>query len=464
MPGAPYRIGLSTLVLLTSAGVFSVVNTASLATDGLALVTYLLLGSLLFLVPTALVAAELGSRVNKDGGVFAWVDEAFGPRLGAVAQFAQWASNLPFLPYLFAFMGSALAYIFHPPLAESRWWIFANILAWIWLTTLANFGGVRNSSRFTTVTFVVGNLLPAAVLVGLAAWWLARGMPSGVPWNPRSLLPDRSLDQLMILAAVMLSLMGVDVTAPLVRHVDRPERTFPRGVLITAVLVTILYVASSLSVAVLLPSGENALVAGTLMAFQRGFGALGVPWVAKLLAAALCIGALSVGVVWTLSTARAMMAMARLQLIPEVFGRTNARDVPTGALLVQAVLASLLALPVLFLPTVGSAFFLSLSVTTQMRLVLYMMEFATFLRLKRRDRPSPTAYTVPGGIVGAWIVGGIGTLSCLVGIGAGFVPSAAVRAAGFDATLRYWAFIVGTMFVLLVLPLAYIERRRRGSS
>jgi len=49
---------------------------------------------LLFLIPAGLVAAELGTSWRRDGGVYVWVSEAFGPRAGFVATWLQWFQNV----------------------------------------------------------------------------------------------------------------------------------------------------------------------------------------------------------------------------------------------------------------------------------------------------------------------------------------------------------------------------------
>ncbi|MGA7564939.1 MAG: amino acid permease, partial [Terriglobales bacterium] len=57
---------------------------------GLVSIFYYIFAAVVFLIPTALVAAELASTFPKQGGVFRWVGEAFGPRWGFAAVYWQW--------------------------------------------------------------------------------------------------------------------------------------------------------------------------------------------------------------------------------------------------------------------------------------------------------------------------------------------------------------------------------------
>ena len=49
---------------------------------GLTSIFYYVFAAVVFLIPTALVAAELAATFPKQGGVFRWVGEAFGPAMG----------------------------------------------------------------------------------------------------------------------------------------------------------------------------------------------------------------------------------------------------------------------------------------------------------------------------------------------------------------------------------------------
>jgi amino acid transporter len=71
-----------------------------------------------FLVPTALVAAELAT--GWQGGVYVWVREATGNRWGFVAIWLQWIQNVVWYPVQLAFIAAAVAFMVgSPDLANS---------------------------------------------------------------------------------------------------------------------------------------------------------------------------------------------------------------------------------------------------------------------------------------------------------------------------------------------------------
>ena len=85
-PRDPKRsLSVFALVMITTGIITSIHGAPSMAEYGFALVFIYLLVALVFLLPSALISAELATGWPEDGGVYVWVKEAFGERLGFVA-------------------------------------------------------------------------------------------------------------------------------------------------------------------------------------------------------------------------------------------------------------------------------------------------------------------------------------------------------------------------------------------
>lgn len=450
-----------TLVSLAAAGVFSVANNGALATDGIVVVTYLMIAAVGYLLPCVLVTGELGSRIQGGGGVFDWVSAGLGQRWGVAAAGAQWAQNLPFLPYAFAFAAAGVASIFDAELMSNRLWTFCIVIVFIWGGTLANLFSLRLSSRVVSAGFVLGNLLPALVLAVLAVVWLAKGEASASPMTVDALVPDFNLDQLMIFTGVMLSLFGIDVAAPLAGKVANPRRNFPLAMGIAAIVIVAAYAISVLPIVIAVPQNQISLEYGTLTAFHAYFEFLGMPWLIPVMAILLVVGVVSVGLVWILTPARTMQSMAARKLLPAVFKKQNRSGMPVGALLVQAVIASVFALPILFLPSVGSAFFLSLAAAAQLHLIMYLILFASFIRVKVTNVPPPGAFVIPGGKVCGVGMSVLGIATCVLAFLAGFIPPPGVLSGPASGIAIYWGVLVVS---LLALGVASVVVTRKFAS
>ena len=65
----------------------------------------------IFLIPTSLVAAELAAMFqDKQGGVFRWVGEAYGKKLGFLAIWVQWIESTIWYPTVLTFGAVSIAF------------------------------------------------------------------------------------------------------------------------------------------------------------------------------------------------------------------------------------------------------------------------------------------------------------------------------------------------------------------
>ena len=77
------NITTTQLALMTAAAVISLRGLPMMAQEELTMFFYIFFATFLFLIPTALVGAELGSAfADRGGGVYTWVKEAFNPPPG----------------------------------------------------------------------------------------------------------------------------------------------------------------------------------------------------------------------------------------------------------------------------------------------------------------------------------------------------------------------------------------------
>ena len=167
--GKKAAMGIFTLSMLNIAAVLSIVNFPEQAEYGYRIVFYITASALCFFMPTALVSAELASAWPKDGGVYLWVREAFGPRWGFVTVFMQWLNSLPWFATVLTFVATALAYVWEPELAKNRWFVYCVVVGTMWFCTVLNFRGIRLYALLSSVGALIGTVIPAAAMTGEAA-------------------------------------------------------------------------------------------------------------------------------------------------------------------------------------------------------------------------------------------------------------------------------------------------------
>ena len=88
------NLGVFTLAIMNVTAVVSLRGLPAEAVYGMSSAFYYLFAAIVFLIPTSLVAAELAAMFqDKQGGVFRWVGEAYGKKLGFLAIWVQWIES-----------------------------------------------------------------------------------------------------------------------------------------------------------------------------------------------------------------------------------------------------------------------------------------------------------------------------------------------------------------------------------
>ena len=178
------------MAMMTAAAVVSLRGLPMMAKEQLTLFVYIAFATFIFLIPAALVSAELGGAFGeKGGGVYTWVKEAFGSRWGFVAIWLQWIQNVVWYPTVLAFSAAAMAYVVgKPELANNGPYVGVFCIAAYWLATLVTLQGVAAIARVTSWAFIAGTVLPGVVIVILAVIWIAQGNPIAM-LHPAATIP-----------------------------------------------------------------------------------------------------------------------------------------------------------------------------------------------------------------------------------------------------------------------------------
>ena len=88
------KLGVFTLVIMNVVAVVSLRGLPAEAEYGVSSAFYYLFAALVFLIPVSLVAAELAAMFPyQQGGMFRWIGEAFGQKLGFLGIWLQWVES-----------------------------------------------------------------------------------------------------------------------------------------------------------------------------------------------------------------------------------------------------------------------------------------------------------------------------------------------------------------------------------
>ena len=454
-----FTMSVRAMAMLTVCSVFSLRNLPSMAEYGWSIIFFLLASAVCFFIPSALVSAELASTYPERGGVFVWVREAYGPKWGFLAIFMEWVQNFPWYPAAATFVATCIAYIFDPSLAQNRWYIFFMVVALLWAATFLNFRGMKLSVFLSNTGVLVGTIIPGFFLISIATTYILSGKPIQIPFEGgASLLPDLSTPkQWMLLAGMMVSLSGMEMSSVHVTNMKNPSSSFPRAIFIAALLILFLSVFGSLSIALVVPPTELSMSAGVCQSFETMLKALGFTWFTPILATFLAYGALASVVTWMNGPSRGLLEVAREGYLPEYWQYRNSNGMQTRIFMLQSGCASFLALSVLVMPSVSDAFWLFLALCAQLYMVMYLLMFAAAIRLKLRYPENKGSYQVPGGKIGLCLMSGVALLTSLVAIICGFIPPEEILAKGFWPSAGYVLFLLAGLIIFIATPLLFFK-------
>ena len=452
-------LGVFPLAMLSVAYIASLSGTPALAEYGYTSLFFYALAIVLLLIPTALVAAELATGWPDTGGVYAWARVAFGERGGFTTVWLQWMAGVIALPAIMSVITANASYMFEPGLASNPVFLFAVIVVAIWVMTGVASLGVRESATTTNAGVVIGIVVPGLTLGIVGLVYFLQGKPSQISFESSELIPDLGNVQTLVLASsAFLVFAGAEQSAAHAGDVARPGRDYPRAILLAAALVLVLIVPATLAIAVVVPSKELSLIGGLSQAFANMLGVYDLQWLVRLMAA-LIVGGLLIQVqVLLAGPVRGVLLAGQRGALPGWLCTTNRAGMPTRLLLFQAGVGTVLATLFLLLPSVNSVFWIFTALQTQLILVMYVLMYATVIRLRLRHPEVARAFTIPGGLTGVVLIAGVGALACIAVIAINLFPPAQLSGTGqFTAYLA--GMILGIAF-LCAVPL-WLTRRTR---
>lgn len=390
---------------------------------GVSAIFYYLLAAVTFFIPVALVSAELATGWPETGGVYVWVREAFGKKMGFLTIWLQWFYNICWYPTIMSLIAVTFAYLIHPQWAHSKTYMLIVIMSVFWFATFVNAMGMRASQRLSNFSAVFGTLLPMAVIAVMGIVWMLMGKPIQIEFTQKALFPQvHDLHSAVLFIAILYGLVGMEMSASHAREVKNPQRDYPRAVLYSIVVILLTLLLGSLAISLVVPVKELSIIAGLLQAFQIFFDAFHMHWVMPILSGFIILGALGGAAAWMLGPSKGMLMASRDGSLPSALGKLSRRNAPVRILFLQGVIFTALCSAFILMPSVSSGFWVLTDITAILALLVYVVMFpaAVYLRYKFPDQPR--AFKIPGGNWGIWLVCGLGLMTCLFAIAIGFVP------------------------------------------
>jgi amino acid transporter len=321
--------------------------------------------------------AIAGSRVSLTGGLYAYVEVAFGRYVGFLAGILYFLTALGAVAGVVNVLANSIALVF-PILGGPIVRIIVMFVVYAVLV-LINIRGVREGAGAVTV-ITVAKLLPLLLFVGAGIFFVHAPSLSWTSWPTSKALGDAVI--LLIFAFV-----GIEVALIPSGEVKNPSRTVPRSAYLALVITTIMYILIQLvaqgTLGADLANHPEAPLAESAAKFLGGVGR-------TILIAGATVSAFGFVTSDILSSPRMVFAFGRDGALPKFFAHVHPRyRSPDVAIITYTTLAFALSI---------SGTFEQLAILSNVAILLmYLLCCASCWFLVQRDvRSDGEPFNFPG--------------------------------------------------------------------
>jgi len=327
--------------------------------------------------------AQAGLFSRSKGGLAGYAEDAYG-KDGYFQVFFLYFLSLAIANVAVA--SSALGYLaaFFPGLAATPIMSCLSVIALLWLTTVANFGGPSLTGKLGSIT-VWGVILPVG-FISIAGWFWFSGATFSEAWNPKGISLFEGMGSSISLT--LWAFLGMESASQNASAVENPKRDVPLACMFGTLGAAAIYILSTTVIQGIVPNAELAESSGPFgLAFAKMFNPL-VGQIVMALAAMACIGSL---LGWQFTLASTAKDAADASMFPRIFGKVTAAGAPIIGMVIMGVLQSVMALSTIS-PNLSEQFAALVNLAVVTNVVPYIISLSALFVMMRDAKVDPGVF------------------------------------------------------------------------
>ena len=280
--------------------------------------------------------AQAGIFNQRTGGLAAYAEDAYG-KDGYFQVFFLYFLSLAIANVAVA--SSALGYLaaFFPGLTATPVATCIGVIALLWITTVANFGGPSLTGKIGAVT-VWGVILPVGFMA-IAGWIWFKSDVFAAAWNPKGISIGEGMGSSISLT--LWAFLGMESASHNASAVENPKRDVPLACMFGTLGAAAVYILSTAVIQGIVPNAELAESTGPFgLAYAQMFNPT-IGSIVMALAVMACVGSL---LGWQFTLATTAKDAADTKMFPAIFGKANAMGAPVAGMIIMGIVQSVLAL------------------------------------------------------------------------------------------------------------------------
>lgn len=396
------KIGLSSLIFMNVSALYGIrwiaKSTSSSFGLGLGAIPMWFIFAILYFIPGALICAELASTYkSKDGGLHDWVVEAYGEKYGFMVSWLNWTAKLFWYSSFLTFLAINVSYaIGNQGLADNKIFVLVLSLIVFWGLSFISTKDIKFAKLFTN-TGALGSTIPSILIIVFAflAVVVLKKIPSASTYTVQTITPNFNPNSLVAISAIIFGFTGAETLANFITQIDKPEKNFPKAVIVSALIVATLYVLGSIAITSLMSPNEITASKGILDSLAVACEALGIPAVfIQVIAAGIAISVLGAIVLYIASPIKMLFGSVNEGIFPKKLTKINEHNVPANAVMFQAVLVSSILTLTALLPNVDTIYNILVTMTALTSLFPYVLLFLSYIKLRKDNKNIERDYTM----------------------------------------------------------------------
>jgi amino acid transporter len=459
------------ILFLIIAAVISLETLGQVSVFGAEALTWALVLAIAFLIPYALIFAEVGAAFREEGGAYTWVRNAFGRGAAAIAALLTWVTQPVWVGGSMAFLAAETVDTYLFPLSTGSFGDYAFKVAFIWITVTAAIISLRRGKWLPTV----GALLKIALLGFFVLTTAIYAFQHGVSGLAADDFSPTLLGLFGSVPILLFAYLGFESSNSAAGEMENPARDVPISIARSAVTAALCYLLPILAILLVVPADDITGIGGLLEAVGVVYSVYGSG--AQALATVTAVGfvfvLMSQGASWMIISDR-MQAIAAADgaFFGGFFGRFHRRlGTPVRVNVLSGVVStSFMLVAMQVTGTSAAVFAVVLSISISTFLLSYLLVIPAAVRLRKLYPEIERPFRVPVSdrvfaalgylsfawvLLGSWVAVFPGTLERLFGLDYDFQEVWGVSQPEFET------FTLGTLGFLLILGIVGYVRAAR---
>lgn len=416
------KLTLISLILMIFTSVFGFANMPkAFFLMGYSSIPWYIFSAILFFIPYAFMTAEYGAAFKKEtGGMYSWMEKSVGGKYAFIGTFMWYASYLIWMVSVSSGIWVPLSNAIFGSDITSTWSLFGlssvrtlGILAilWIIIVTFVSSKGLDKITKITSIGGTAVTLLNVVLLLGgIIVFVVNGGLSEPINDVVKAFTTSPSPNYQSItgvfsfMTFAIFAFGGLEAVGGLVDKTENPEKTFPKGIMISAIIISVGYAIGIFACGMFtnwsdVLNSENVHLGNVAYILMQnlgyqigiGFGASEVvalslgTWIARLVGISMFLALTGAFFTLTYSPLKTLIQGSPKEIWPGKLGEIK-NGMPINAMKVQALIVIVIIAIVSFGGKSASSFFNILSLMTNVAMTVpYMFLSLAFIKFKKKQ-------------------------------------------------------------------------------